>query len=76
MAVVYSFLDTALKLISGLLILYSLFKFNGLVMRMRQSNSAHFANERLMTVHFVIFSLFVLANFGSCIINTIYSENK
>ena len=68
---VWIFLDAALKLVSGLLILYSLLKFKGFIKRIRKSNAGHYASERLMAVHFCIFSLFILANFGYCITYTI-----
>ena len=63
MHAVWHLFDAVLKLMCGLLILYSLLKFKGLVKRMRQSNAAHFTDERLMTVHLGIFSLYILANF-------------
>ena len=68
---VWIFFDAALKLVSGLLILYSLLKFKGFVKRIRKSNAGHYDSERLMAVHFGIFSLFILANFGYCITYTI-----
>ena len=61
------FFDAILKLMSGLLIVYSLLLFKGFVKKMRQSNADFFASERLMTVHFAVFVLFIIANFGICI---------
>ena len=72
---VWHFSDSVLKLMTGILILYSLLKFKGFLKRMRRSNAAHFVNERLMTVHLSIFSLFILANFGDFINLTIYLTN-
>ena len=56
---------------SGFLIVYSLLLFKGFVKKMRQSNADFFASERLMTVHFAVFVLFIIANFGICILITI-----
>ena len=38
---------------------------------MRQSNADFFASERLMAVHFAVFVLFIIANFGTCITSLI-----
>ena len=65
------FFDAILKLMSGLLIVYSLLLFKGFVKKMRQSNADFFASERLMTVHFAVFVLVIIANFGICINITI-----
>ena len=42
-------------------------KFKGLLKTMRKSNADFFASERLMSFHFGIFALYILANFGICI---------
>ena len=66
------FFDAILKLMSGLLIVYSLLLFKGFVKKMRQSNADFFTSERLMTVHFAVFVMFIIANFGFCINYSIY----
>ena len=65
------FFDAILKLMSGFLIVYSLLLFKGFVKKMRQSNADFFTSEGLMTVHFAVFVLFIIANFGTCIRNSI-----
>ena len=68
--------DSGLKLMSGLLIFFSLVKFKRLLRKMRGPNKSFFANERLMTIHFGVFVLYIIGNFGEAIHPLIYLLNK
>lgn len=57
------------------MILFALVKFKRLQRRIRRPNENFFANERLMTVHFCVFVMYILGNFGEVIHPTLYLLN-
>jgi len=67
--------DSVLKLMSALLIFFSLVKFKKLLKKMRGPNKSFFANERLMAVHLSVFVLYIIGNFGEVIHPLIYLLN-